>query len=291
MRIGFYTSTFNDRPLEEVLDFAVEAGFDTIELDVGGHIKTPDQVDAAVAAARDLGIFVSSITLVGNQLDPDPAQRKQLRAVTHEFAASVDAAGVGILVIFPGRDPTTAEEDNYKSFAEQANALIASHPGSTLAFALENWPGRANDYIATTPEGWRQLFALVPDKRLGLEFDPSHLIRLGIDPYVAFDGVKDRLKILHGKDTSIDAARLQAVGYQGSGWWRYRIPGNGLLDWPRFLKQALDSGFDGTIAIEHEDSDFGWPRKDLEARKEGERRARAFLIQTLKGLQTTGGNR
>lgn len=284
MRIGFYTSTFNDRPLEEVLDFAVEAGFDTIELDVGGHIKAPENVAGAVSACRDRGLFVSSITLTGNQLDPDPEQRKQLRALTHEYAAAVDAEGVAILVIFPGRDPAMSEEDNYKSFADQANALIAGRPGP-LAFAIENWPGRANDYIATTPEGWRQLFALVPDRRFGLEYDPSHLVRLGVDPYAAFDAVKQRVKILHGKDTSIDQARLQAVGYHGAGWWRYRIPGNGLIDWPRFLKQALASGLDGTIAIEHEDSDFGWPRKDPEARKEGERRARAFLSQTLRDLQ------
>jgi sugar phosphate isomerase/epimerase len=285
MRIGFYTSTFNDRPLGEVLDFAVEAGFDTVELDVAGHIKAPDNVAAAVKASRDRGLFVSSITLTGNQLDPDPEQRKQLRALTHEYAAAVDAADVGILVIFPGRDPAISEEDNYKCFAEQANALIAGRPGK-LSFAIENWPGRANDYIATTPEGWRQLFALVPDQRLGLEYDPSHLIRLGIDPYAAFDEVKHRLKILHGKDTSIDQARLQAVGYHGAGWWRYRIPGNGLLDWPRFLKQAFDAGFDGTIAIEHEDSDFGWPRKDLQARKAGEQKALAFLTQTLEGVQS-----
>ncbi len=30
MKIGFYTSTFNDRPFEEVADFAREAGFDAI---------------------------------------------------------------------------------------------------------------------------------------------------------------------------------------------------------------------------------------------------------------------
>ena len=144
-------------------------------------------------------------------------------------------------------------------------------------FAIENWPGPKNDFIGVTPDGWQQLFALIPDKRFGLEFDPSHLIRLGIDPFAALEGVKDRIKILHAKDTSIDAKRLQAVGYHGSGWWRYRLPGDGLLDWPRFLRQAKSYGFDGTISIEHEDSDYGWPRKDLNARKEGEQKALKFL--------------
>jgi sugar phosphate isomerase/epimerase len=280
MRVGFYTSTFNDRPLEEVLDFAVEAGFDSVEMDVEGHIGTPDNVAAAVKESRDRSLFVSSITLVGNQLDANRAKRRKLRDLTHEYAAAADAVRVPILVIFPGRDPSISEDDNYKSFADQANALIAGRPGE-IAFAIENWPGPANDYIATTPEGWRKLFVLVPDGRFGLEFDPSHLIRLGIDPYAAFEDVKHRLKILHGKDSSIDEARLQAVGYYGAGWWRYRLPGTGLLDWPHFLRLVRESGFDGTIAVEHEDFDFGWPRRDLEARKEGERKSLAFLRQAL----------
>ena len=75
-----YTSTFNDRPLEEVLDFAKEAGFDAIELDVGGHIKSPDNVGPAVEKARERGLFVCSVTFFGNQLDPDAAKREDLRA-------------------------------------------------------------------------------------------------------------------------------------------------------------------------------------------------------------------
>jgi hypothetical protein len=35
------------------------------------------------------------------------------------------------------------------------------------------------------------------------------------------------------------------------------------------------------ISIEHEDAEFGWPGKDLEARKEGERRALAYLRKAL----------
>ena len=279
MKIGFYTSTFNDRPLEEVVAFAQEAKFDAIEIDIGGHIKTPDKVAGAVELARDHGLYVSSITQFGNQLDPDAKKRTELRARTHEFAKAIAAADVPIFVLFPGRDGAISEDENYKSFADHANALVAATP--KLEFAIENWPGMSNDFIALTPGGWSKLFALVPDKRFGVEFDPSHLIRIGVDPYAAFDGVKDRVKILHGKDTSIDKAALQAHGYHGAGWWRYRLPGSGLLDWPRFLAQAKAAGFDGTISIEHEDSDFGWPGKDLAARKEGEKKGLAFLRGVL----------
>jgi len=284
MRIGFYTSTFNDRPLDEVADFAAEAGFAAIEIDVGGHIKTADKVSEAVAKARQRKLFVSSITFFGNQLEPDAQKRQELHAKTRDLAKAVADAGVPIFIIFPGRDNSISEEANYKSFADHANGLLAATAASRLSLAIENWPGPNDNFAATTPDGWRQLFALIPDKRFGLEFDPSHLIRLGIDPHMAFEGVKDRIKILHGKDTSIDGARLQEVGYHGKGWWRYVLPGRGLLDWPKFLRQARAAGFDDVISIEHEDASFGWPGKDLAARYQGEREGLAFLRKTIASL-------
>jgi len=59
------------------------------------------------------------------------------------------------------------------------------------------------------------------------------------------------------------------------------VPGSGKLDWPKFLRQAQSAGYDDVISIEHEDAEFGWPGKDLEARKEGERRALAYLRKAL----------
>ena len=174
MRIGFYTSTFNDRPVDEVLDFARDAGFDAVELDVAGHIESPDNVGAVVAKARERGLFVSSITLVGNQLDPIVEKRNELRARTYDFAIATNEARVPILVIFPGRDNTASEDKNYKSFAEHANDLLALTAAREIYLAIENWPGPKNDFIATTPGGWQKLFTIVPDKRFGLEFDPSH---------------------------------------------------------------------------------------------------------------------
>ena len=125
MRIGFYTSTFNDRPFEEVVDFAASAGFDAIEIDVRGHIKTPDKVRAAVALARDRNLFVSSIAFFGNQLDADRAKRGELRAITEEFAEAIGEADVPIFIIFPGRDDSADEDTNYDDFARLANRLIA----------------------------------------------------------------------------------------------------------------------------------------------------------------------
>ncbi|WP_064708572.1 sugar phosphate isomerase/epimerase family protein [Rhizobium bangladeshense] len=284
MTIGFYTSTFNDRPLEEVVDFAASAGFDAIEIDVGGHIKAPDRVEDAVSLARSRGLFVSSITYFGNQLDADRERRRELRAGTSEFASAIGQAGVPIFVIFPGRDDTASDEANYDDFADFANGLIAETQASGLTFAIENWPGPGDNFIGTTQKGWQELFRRIEDRRFGLEFDPSHLIRIGVDPYRALEAVKDRIAILHAKDTAIDKEALQALGYHGKGWWHYKLPGLGLLDWPRFLRQARGHGFAGTLSIEHEDASYGWPGKDLAARRQGARLGLDYLKSVLNGL-------
>jgi sugar phosphate isomerase/epimerase len=276
MKIAFYTSTFKDRQIEEVLDFARQTGFDAIEIDIGGHIKTPENVAAVMREAADRGLDVAAVTLFGNQLDPDRDKRAALRQQAREFAHALEEAGAPIFVIFPGHDSKASEDENYRDFADHAAALLAAAP--SLAIAIENWPGPGNDFIATTPAGWRKLFGLIANPRLGVEFDPSHLIRLGVDVYAAYDGVKDRVKIIHAKDASIDASRLQDVGYHGAGWWRYRLPGKGLLDWTKFLAHARSAGFDGSISVEHEDADFGWPSGDVGLRQRGE----ALALQTLR---------
>lgn len=284
MRIGFFTSTFSDRPIEEVLDFAKQSGFDAIEIDMNNHIGDPDRLAEVVESARKRGLFVASVALTGNQLNPDRAARQALRQRTGHVAAAASAAQVPILVIFPGRDAGASEDDNYADFAAHMNAILSDDRTGELNVVLENWPGPNNDYIGTTPAGLERLFSLVANPRFGFEFDPSHFIRIGVDPYRAYDLVRERVKIVHAKDTSIDKERLQAVGYHGEGWWQYRLPGGGVLEWGKFLRHLRASGYDGVLSVEHEDADFGWPGKDFEARYEGERQALAHLQRALAAM-------
>ena len=47
--------------------------------------------------------------------------------------------------------------------------------------------------------------------------------------------------------------RLRRQGILGSSWWRYRLPGNGELNWPEIIAALRAIGYDGTISIEQED--------------------------------------
>ena len=41
------------------------------------------------------------------------------------------------------------------------------------------------------------------------------------------------------------------------GWWRYRIPGLGQVDFPHYVDALYEGGFDGVLSVEHEDPVWG----------------------------------
>jgi sugar phosphate isomerase/epimerase len=281
VKIGFYTSVYGDQPIEWVADWAAGAGFDALEVDVSRHIGDPARAGEVIEMIRARGLEVCTLTYFGNLVDSNREARARHQATV---TATVDAArenGVPIVCTFPGRDDQASEDDNYRQLAVFYGPLTARGASGNVKVILENWPGPNKNYLATTPAGWNRLFTLVPAENFGLNFDPSHLIWQGIDVEQALPAVADRVYLAHAKDTEIFADRQQQVGYFGSGWWTYRLPGHGRLDWKRWLKLLHDSGFDGVVSIEHEDVAWGWPGGTVERRKEGLIEARRVLISAM----------
>ena len=284
VKTGFYTAVLADLPVAEVAEWAAGVGFDAVEVDVGRHLGGPDGITAGVDAVRRHGIGVCALTYFGFLLDGDPATRERTRA---GVAATVDAAaesGVDLVVTFAGRDQGLSEDENYRELASFLGPLAERGGGHGVRIAIENWPGPRKDFVATTPEGWGRLFELLPAPNVGLNFDPSHLVWQGIDHEEAVDGVADRIFLAHAKDTEVIPERLQQVGYFGSGWWRYRLPGQGEVDWARWMGRLQQRGFGGVISIEHEDRDWGFGTSgDPNLRKEGLLRGKRILETVIRG--------
>jgi sugar phosphate isomerase/epimerase len=250
--------------------------------------QSDSQIDQILTIAREANLRIISIECVGpNHLASDPAKRREAIAdfIQHlEFAHRLGCKFVGT---FSGGMAGVPMEDQAKALAEVFNVnYLPVCDKLDISMGWENYPCDAN--FATVPGAWEKIFDLVPSKRLGLEFDPSHLVRQYIDYVQAAWDFKERILSVHAKDTEIIQPVLQEVGIHGKGWWRYRIPGQGLIDWPKFINVLLQAHYRGGIAVEHEDPFWDEPPSNNspefpQARKDGFILASRFLRMFLPG--------
>jgi sugar phosphate isomerase/epimerase len=129
---------------------------------------------------------------------------------------------------------------------------------------MEGWhPDGYPGNLAYSPELWEWMFSLGPY----LNYDPSHLMWMGIDPVEAARPYVDRIPHAQAKDIELFPERRNRYGYPGKavnrpdpwdvGWWRYRVPGLGQVDWRRLVDTLYEGGFDGVLSVEHEDPVWG----------------------------------
>ncbi len=275
------------------LAFAASAGYEGVVI-ASDDFFDPDkladsQIDQILGTARDAGVRIISIECMWgyNHIAANATERKEARAKFVRALQLGHRLGCKFVGTFTGGNKGASADEQVKELAEVINEqYIPVCEKLDMKFGPENYPCDQN--FATVPGLWEKLFALVPNKRFGLEFDPSHFVRQFIDPYQTAWEFKDRIHAVHLKDTEIIQPVLQKVGIHGENWWRYRIPGQGLIDWPKFFTVLLQAGFSGGMAVEHEDDFWDEPGGDdkpdfPQARKDGFILASRFLRMYMPG--------
>jgi sugar phosphate isomerase/epimerase len=288
MRVGFLTACLRNVALPEVFRWAGEVGFSALEvwavsaeneksLHLGGALNascvTKRSAAEVLGWAEESGARISCLTQCTNLWDADEGLRAEL---LNDFKQVIQAAahlGVSTVSGFVGRHPKLTIAGNVDLFAKVFRPLLRYAAGRGVRIAIENCPmpgwqfeGLAGN-IAYSPWVWDMLYERLPDDNFGLNFDPSHLYWLGVDYLAAVEDYADRIFHVHAKDTEIDEAALAHKGsLLGGGWWRYRIPGMGELDWAKFISRLYEMGYDGALSIEHEDPVWGGPEEKV---KEG----------------------
>lgn len=275
----------------EKLAFAAQAGYEGVVVTPSKEFNpelSDSAIDQILATARNAGIRIVSIEYFGpSHTDRDAGKRAAANA---EFVRALEFGhrlGCKFVGTFSGGSPGRNMQDQAKAYADVFNEkYLPVCEKLDISMGWENYPTGEN--FATVPAAMQAVFDLVQSKRLGLEFDPSHFVRQYIDPISVAWHFKDRILAVHAKDTEIIKPVLQQVGIAGHGWWRYRIPGQGIVNWPEFLTVLLQIGFKGGIAVEHEDQ--FWDSRDggdgpefPQERKDGFILARRFLGQFLPG--------
>lgn len=291
MKLGLLTACMPERPLEEVARWAGANGYEALELaawpTIGDRPFTASHLAAdafddrererVLAALERNGLTLSALAYYDNNLHPDPDER----AANHAHVrACVDAAAAlgGVPVgTFVGRDPGRSVADNLREAERVLPPLVdyAGERGVKLMVencVMEGWhPDGYPGNLAYSPELWEWMFGL----GLHLNFDPSHLLWLGIDPIAALEPYVDHVAHAHAKDAETFPARRDRYGFFGRlstratepwemGWWRYRIPGLGQVDFRRYVDTLYAGGFDGVLSVEHEDPVWGGTPEKVE---------------------------
>jgi sugar phosphate isomerase/epimerase len=283
MKLGFLTACLPDRSLEDIVQLAREHQFEALEVaawpDLGNrpftatHLKAEGFGDGEAERVRTLfsdnGLTLSSLAFYDNNLHPNPVERQ---AINDHVLALVDAAallGCPTVGTFVGRDPGRTVSENLQ-MAEKVFAPLVDRAGERgVRLVIENcvmegWhPDGYPGNLAYSPELWEWMFSL----GLYLNYDPSHLLWMGIDPVAAVQPYVDKVAHAQAKDAQIFPDRRNRYGYPGIavdrkdpwdvGWWRYRVPGLGEVDWVRVVDALYEGGFDGVLSVEHEDPVWG----------------------------------
>lgn len=284
MKLGLLTASLPQLSLESIAGWAGAQGLQALEVAAWPSIGDRPFTASHLAVERfDRGeadrvnelftrheLTLSSVAYYDNNLHPDPAQRK---AVNDHVVACIDAAallGASSVGTFIGRDPTKSVAENM-SEAEEVFAPLVQRAGEkdvTLVVencVMEGWhPDGYPGNLAYSPELWEWMFSL----GLYLNYDPSHLMWMGIDPVAALRPYVDRIPHAQAKDIELFPERRNRYGWPGkavnraddpweTGWWRYRVPGLGDVDWRRIVDVLYEGGFDGVLSIEHEDPVWG----------------------------------
>jgi sugar phosphate isomerase/epimerase len=261
--IGFrLTGPLAAEPADAVARWAAAAGFGCVDLFANQRNDT--------AAWTGAGLSVGTVDLFGREwggmLSADAGRRRETVELAKQAIANAAANGVKIhFVVMLAEDVALSRRETFGHMVETYAQLGDVLRTTNTRIAIEGWPG-CNAHCCN-PESYRAFLREMNSPHFGINFDPSHLLRMGIDPLRFVREFAPQVVHVHGKDTAIDAEKLYEVGHEQAGvfgdpfpwggWvWRYTIPGKGVAPWSELLGVLKDAGYAGFVAIELEDADF-----------------------------------
>ena len=256
MRMSLLTNSLSNLGITDLKEIAAWASANGInELDVGPAIPMDQKVFEEV---QESGVRIGAIIYCRNFLASDKAEAEEHQKNLIERIRFAGKVHVGTVICSTGVTDASytplglAPMKSIDACVELARRMIDEDEKNDVRLAWENCPVMGN--IAVSPDVWEELFDRLGSDRIGLCYDPSHLVWQFIDPYENIFRFKDRIFRFHAKDTHVDMEKLKVYGVQQfMRWWQHRLPGLGDLDWNKIVDSLYQIGYDDAIVIEHED--------------------------------------
>lgn len=216
---------------------------------------------------KEYDLSISSLAYYDNNLDHDEDTRAYINSHTKKCIDAATMLDVPMVGTFIGRDVDKNIRGNFDEFERVFGDIISYAEKKGIKIIIENCPMEGwqkeglPGTISFTPELWEEMFRRIPSMNFGINLDPSHLLFQLIDYLKIIPKFKDRIFHVHAKDAEIFKDKLAWYGVFNrqfpkrgeTGYWRFRMPGLGQVDWAKFIKALIDVGYDSVISIEHED--------------------------------------
>ncbi len=305
MRIGVFTDSTPQLPLETALDRYAAWGITAVELGTGNfspapHLNLAELLSDGGARRRLLddlaarGLALCALNCSGNPLHPDHDEAKHDAKVINDTISLAALLGVDRVVTMSGcpGSPDGSRHPNWVTFTWpdhfaqllrwqwdevilpfwSETASLAREHGILLCFEMH--PGMS---VYNTASLLRLRSAI--GQTIAANLDPSHLWWQGMDPLEVVRALGPAIGHVHAKDTRVDphvtsingCIDTTEIASPLTSPWVFRAVGYGHDAgwWRDFISLLAMTGYDGVLSIEHED-----PLMNAE---EGTRMAAAFL--------------
>lgn len=293
MKIGVFSVLYGDLSLGDMLKKIKSFGLDTVEIGCGGYsgkahcdpvelLGDPKKLEEFKQTFSDEGVEISSLSVHGNALHPDPKLAKSFHDDWRNAVLLAEKLGIKIINTFSGC-PGDSEDAKYPNWVtcawpndfleiltwqweekiipywQQESEFALQHGVDKIAFEMH--PGFAV-YSVDTLLKLRN--AVGPT--IGANFDPSHLIWQGVDPVAAIRELGKHKAIFHfhAKDTHMDPHNTAINGVLDTKAydrlpersWLFRSVGygNDYKYWKDIVSALRMVGYDYVLSIEHEDA-------------------------------------
>lgn len=257
MRLGFMMKFDKER-----IEFAKRIGFKSCELMVNPEVDFFPGKDGWETKAREVAEYykendIRISCLAGfyvNHMDRE--KEEEYKKLVRNVILLAEKMEVKVVAGFAGRIVGAGLEESIKKFKEIWSEHSKFAEGHGVKIAFENCPmGHFHTpcngiNFMCTPKMWEIAFSEVNSEYIGLEWDPSHLICMFIDPIITIREFGKRIYHIHAKDAHVnwDIVKKYGIWYQGA--IEHCFPGLGDTDWRLCIKELNRVGYKGDLNIE-----------------------------------------
>lgn len=251
MQLGIFAKTFPGSEPRTVLAAVKAAGYTATQYNMAcsGLAAMPDAIEPAAAravaqAARDQGVAMTAVSGTYNMIHPDVAVREAGHARLATLAAACAGLGTRVITLCTGsRDaqdqwrhhPDNDTPEAWRDLLAAMATAIGIAERHDVYLGIE--PELAN--VVHSAQRARALIDQLGSDRLRIVLDPANLFEVATlaeqrdTVAAAIDRLADRIVMGHAKDRHADG--------------RFATAGQGVLDYPHYLRCLQRAGFDGPL--------------------------------------------